>query len=64
MIEVFFKKSNGIFLIYDISNLNSFESLNFFVDIINKARMTNPRLKIYLIGNFIDKEEERQVSKE
>ena len=48
---------DGVFLVYDISNLDSFEYLYFFVNILKEAKAKNPKLKIYLIGNFIDKEE-------
>ena len=46
-----------MFFIYDISNLDSFQSLNFFLNSLKDAKAKSPNLKIYLIGNFLDKDE-------
>jgi len=56
------KDQDIIMIVYDITNKNSFEELNYFVDIVdNHARMCKLKL---LIGNKVDMddEENREIS--
>lgn len=58
----YFQKADGIFLLFDINNSNSFENIEMWVnDVIDKSK-ENKHLKIYLIGNKIDLK--RKVLKE
>ena len=34
------------------------------MEILKEVKMINPNFKIYLIGNILDKEEDREVSQE
>ena len=54
-----FLKVHGVILMYDISNRESFDHLTKWLDLIKDAINDIP---IVLVGNKIDKEEERLVS--
>ena len=54
-----FLKVHGVILMYDISNRDSFDHLTKWLDLIKDAINDIP---IVLVGNKIDKEEERLVS--
>ena len=54
-----FLKVHGVILMYDISNRESFDHLTKWLDLIKDAINKIP---IVLVGNKIDKEEERLVS--
>ena len=57
----YFHTSDGFLLVYDISNLESFEKLNFWYE---QIKLNAPeRTKCIVIGNKSDLEEERKVSK-
>ena len=56
----YFRGANGILLIYDITDRESFESLTHWLNEIEKN--ANKNIKILLIGNNCDLEEQRQVS--
>ena len=56
------KKANGILLIYDITNKNSFNSIGKWMESIDEVSSANT--KVILVGNKIDMEGERQVTKE
>ena len=58
----YIKKANGILLVYDITNKDSFENVNKWAqEIRDKSEDSIP---IVLIGNKLDLEEERQKNKE
>ena len=60
IVASYFRGANGILLIYDITDRESFESLTHWLnEIENNA---NKNIKILLIGNNCDLEEQRQVS--
>ena len=58
----YIKKANGILLVYDITNKDSFENVNKWAqEIRDKSEDSIP---IVLIGNKLDLEEERCINKE
>ena len=57
--KTFYRKAKYALLVFDITEHKSFESLQFW---INEAQENVPDIKIILVGNKIDKENERQVS--
>ena len=60
----YLKKANGIILIYDITNRESFEALNNWADEIKEKSKSDEARPIILIGNKLDLEEYRCISKE
>jgi len=59
--ESYYKNTNGILLVYDISNKESFEKIeNYYCPKIEEYSKKN--IPIILLGNKADKENERQVS--
>ena len=62
VVSTYFRGSNGILLIYDITNKESFKNLESWLIEIEKSASENV-LKI-LIGNKSDLESEREISKE
>lgn len=60
MISSYYQQAHGVILVYDISKRESFENLGYWQDLIEKK--CEKSAKILLIGNKIDKENERQVS--
>ena len=56
----YFRGANGILLIYDITDRESFESLSHWLIEIEKNASKN--VKILLMGNNCDLEDKRQVS--
>ena len=54
------KISNGIILIYDITNLESFKLIKDFNEELNENGLSN--LKKVLVGNKCDLEDKRQVT--
>ena len=63
LIKNYYNGANGILLIYDITNRNSFHNLNLWFDELEKNLDLN-NLYIYLIGNKADLIQEREVSYE
>ena len=61
-LKIYFKYSNGVILLYDITNLKSFNIIKKLNEEINKN--APPNIKKILIGTKCDLEERRQVSKE
>ena len=59
----YYKGANGIILIYDVTNLQTYENVKNWITQIREE--TNPNVVIYLAGNKIDvPEEERAVKTE
>ena len=56
------KKVNGILLIYDITNNNSFNSISKWMESINEVSTTN--ISIILVGNKSDLDDRRRVTNE
>ena len=58
----YFHSSNGFIVVYDISNKDSFEKLNFWIE---QIKLNAPENTIcILVGNKSDLETERQIKKE
>ena len=55
-----FKNSNGIILVYDVTNRKSFEKINYWLDKIFDNSDQN--IKILLIGNKIDLKDNREIT--
>ena len=51
----FFKNGEGIIIVYDVANKNSFESLKFWIDSIeNNNNLENKEMPAVILGNKID----------
>ena len=59
----FFRNAQGIMLVYDITNHESFESLKFWIESIKNNLGNDLKIPIIIIGNKIDLEE-REVKTE
>lgn len=60
--QSYYKGSNGIIVVYDISNKDSFDNIkNWMVDIVKYA---SQNIQLFLIGNKSDLDTQRQVSVE
>lgn len=57
----YYKGAHGIILVYDITDRNSFDNINNWLNEIKKH--AGPSVVKYLVGNKCDLEEERVVSK-
>ena len=57
----YFQSSDGFIIVYDISNIDSFEKLDYWIEQIKTNSQENT--KMILFGNKIDLEDQRQVSK-
>ena len=60
----YIKKANGILLVYDITNKDSFENINIWAQEIKDKSESIDERPIVLIGNKLDLEEERCINKE
>jgi small GTP-binding protein len=61
IVKQYYNGANGILLIFDITNKKSFDKINFWYnDLIN--RIKKDEIIIYLVGNKIDLEENRQIT--
>ena len=56
------RSSDGIFIVYDVTNFESFNNIDYWVSEIEKAIDSN--VVIYLIGNKIDLDDKRVISYE
>ena len=59
--KIFFQKVQGIILMYDITNRDTFYNLPKWVKLINE---TTYKVPVILVGNKVDNEEERIVREE
>lgn len=62
MTKSFYKRSDGILLVYDISSKKSFMRLNNWIE--NIKCDASARIPKYLVGNKVDLREERDVTTE
>ena len=60
----YIKKANGILLVYDITNKDSFNNINKWVKEIKEKSHSLEERPTVLIGNKLDLEEKRCISKE
>ena len=58
----YYKGSHGIILIYDVTNIQTFENVKSWVNQIREEASSN--VIIYIAGNKIDIEDERKIKKE
>jgi len=58
----YYKGANGIILVYDVTNQKTFKNIKAWVEQIKEE--VGQKITLMLIGNKIDKEENRTVSKE
>ena len=57
---LYYKGKNGILVVYDITNRQSFDDINFWLNEIKEK--ANKNTIILLVGNKCDLEDERKVS--
>ena len=57
---LYYKGKNGIVVVYDITNRQSFDDINFWLNEIEK--IANKNTVLLLVGNKCDLEDERKVS--
>ena len=57
----YYKGANGIIIIYDVTNLQTYENVKMWITQIREE--ANPNVVIYLAGNKIDVDEEEKVVK-
>lgn len=62
LINSFYRNSSLAILVFSIDNKNSFENIESWLNEIKSH--SNPGIKIFLIGNKVDLEDRREVSKE
>ncbi len=55
-----YKSANGLILVYDITSIKSFENINKWLETIK--RENNKNVKLLLVGNKIDLENQREVN--
>ena len=58
----YYKGTHGFILIYDITSKKSLDDIRKFIDMINKE--ASDKAQKILVGNKVDKEESREVTKE
>ena len=59
----FYKNCDGIILVYDIANIKSFENIKSWINSI-KDNVDLDKIGLIIVGNKIDLEEKRQVTKD
>ena len=59
----YLRKADGVIFVYAINERSSFENITKWVDLLKKSN-NNETLKMSLVGNKIDLENERKVTKE
>ena len=59
-----FKKEVVLIIIYDVTNKESFDRINFWVKTINDNTDSDKKISRIIVGNKIDLENERQIPKE
>ena len=62
LIKNYYKGTNGVLLVFDITNRDSFNKIDFWLKDLKENADNIDNLFIYLIGNKIDLEDKRQVS--
>lgn len=63
--STFFRGSEGCVIVYDVTNLESFRHLDHWLSyFLNQLGLAEPEFPILVLGNKIDDESARQVSKE
>ena len=60
----YFKNAEGVILVYDVTNSESFENLKYWIGSIKSNLGENNLLPIIIIGNKIDMDDMRDINKE
>ena len=60
----FYRKADGIIIVYDVTNKDSFDKIHDWVKSVHDNIDTYREIHMLIVGNKIDLEESRQVSKE
>ena len=60
----FYKKADGIIIVYDITNKESFERVQDWIKSVYDNTETYKEIQMIIVGNKIDLEEKREVRKE
>ena len=60
----FYRKADGIIIVYDITNRESFEKVQDWIKSVYDNSDTYKEIQMILVGNKIDLEENREVTKE
>ena len=61
----YFKNAEGVLLVYDVTSTESFENLKFWIDSIKDNMVQkNMNIPLIIIGNKIDMEDSREITKE
>ena len=68
MTSSYFKNSEGIFLLYDITNKSSFENINYWIDsikeVLGPTTMKDAKYAVILIGIKLELIEEGKAHRE
>lgn len=62
--KTYFNKADGFFLIYDVTDRKSFTDIKMWIDTIKDSVDSTKQYKIFLLGNKIDLNDQRKVTKE
>jgi len=60
----YIKRCDGVIIVFDITNKNSFDKMNYWIKLISDNTDSEKNVKQIIIGNKIDLEQERKVKKE
>ena len=60
----FYRKADGIIIVYDITNKNSFDRVQDWIKSVYENSDSYKEVQMIIVGNKIDLEEEREVSKD
>ena len=64
LIKNYYRKSDGIIIVFDICNKDSFDKISYWVKSINDNADSRKDIKRIIVGNKIDLAEERKITKE
>ncbi len=64
LVNQYYRNVNGIILVYDVTNTESFQNIDTWYSEAIKYSEDSERLKMVLIGNKKDQETDREVSEE
>ena len=61
IVSNYYKRADGIILIYDITDKKSFEVADYYLKDLRKSEISNV-IPIFLVGNKMDLEEKREIT--
>ena len=62
--KAYYQKCDGLLLMFDITNEDSFNGTSLWLDDVKECNPNNDKLVVYLVGNKIDDFENRVIKKE